>query len=159
MVASPLADGPDGSGIDAFITFRRGLINGTPATETAIQIYTTTDGGASYQPTGEITDPDFFGYDNTKVSQTGNPVVASDGTLWQSYYNGTIAKVAHYDPVTGDFDVFVVAERPADVGNVFPTLAIDSADNLYYAWIEGGTFDVLFSASTDAGQTCRNPCA
>ncbi|NND61084.1 MAG: exo-alpha-sialidase, partial [Gammaproteobacteria bacterium] len=157
VVASPLADGPDGPGIDAYITFRRGLINATPLTETAIQIYTTRDGGATYQPTGEITDPDFFGFDNQNVSQTGNPVVDSQGNLWQSYYFGTIAKVAKYDPVADSFEVFEVANRPADVGNVFPTLAIDSADNLYYGWIEGGSFDVLFSKSTDSAVTWSEP--
>ncbi|NNL48785.1 MAG: exo-alpha-sialidase [Acidimicrobiia bacterium] len=157
VVASPLADGPSGDGIDAYITFRRGLINATPLTETAIQIYTTRDGGASYQPTGEITDPDFFGFDNQNVSQTGNPVVDSQGNLWQSYYFGTLAKVAKYDPVADSFEVFEVANRPADVGNVFPTLAIDSADNLYYGWIEGGSFDVLFSKSTDSAVTWSDP--
>ncbi|NNF52003.1 MAG: exo-alpha-sialidase [Gammaproteobacteria bacterium] len=162
VVASPLADGA-GPNVDAYITFRSGLTGPEPA-GTSIQVYYTTGerdpatGALVYESADDgIVDPDFFGYDNTKVSQTGNPVVASDGTLWQSYYFGTTAKVAHFDPITRDFDIFEVATRPADVGNVFPTLAIDSDDNLYYAWIEGGSFDVLLAASTDNGETWSEP--
>ncbi|NNF15094.1 MAG: hypothetical protein HKN70_00030, partial [Gammaproteobacteria bacterium] len=159
IVATPDADGT-GPNVDAYITFRRGLISGTPVTETAIQIYATTDAGASYTPVGEITD--FFGFSNNKVSQTGNPVVdhsggARNGTLYQAYYLGNIAKVGRYTPGAGTFEALTVAIRDSDVGNVFPTLAIDQAGNLYYGWIEGGSFDVHIATSTDGGDTWSQP--
>lgn len=159
IAAAPDADGP-GPGVDAYLTFRRGLVDGNPVTETAIQVYETTDGGESYEPVGEIVD--FFGFANSKVTQTGNPVVdASDGprrgTLYQSYYLGSTAKIGRYTPGTGTFESFTVASRLADVGNVFPTLAVDTAGNLYYAWVEGGTFDVLLSTSTDGGESWTPP--
>ncbi|NNF60521.1 MAG: exo-alpha-sialidase [Gammaproteobacteria bacterium] len=155
IVASPFADGT-GPNIDAYITFRRGLIGGNPLTETAIQIYATTDAGATYDPVGEITD--FFGFSNNKVSQTGNPVVDPiDGTLYQAYYLGSVAKVGRYDPVANTFDALTVANRDSDVGNVFTTLAIDTDGNLYYGWIEGGSFDVHVAVSTDRGDTWSSP--
>ncbi len=158
IVASDRADGPAGDEIDAFITFRRGLINGTPATETAIQIYETRDGGQSYTFAGELTD--FFGFDNAKVSQTGNPV-QRNGILWQAYYLTNTPKVGRYDPYAATdeekFKVFEVAQRETDVGNVFPTLAIDDAGVLYYAWVEGGGFDVMFTRSLDEGVTWSEP--
>lgn len=158
IVASDRADGPEGDEIDAFVTFRRGLINGTPATETAIQIYETRDGGQSYTFAGELTD--FFGFDNAKVSQTGNPV-QQNGILWQAYYLTNTPKVGRYDPYAATdeekFKVFEVAQRDTDVGNVFPTLAIDDAGVLYYAWVESGGFDVMFTRSLDGGETWSDP--
>ncbi|CAN5197255.1 hypothetical protein BH24PSE2_BH24PSE2_08570 [soil metagenome] len=160
IVATPDADGAGGGNIDAFITFRRGLIGGNPVTETAIQIYQSTDGGQTYQPVGEFTD--FFGFSNNKVAQTGNPVVdwsngPRRGTLYQSYYLSNTAKIGRWDPATTTFETFTVAERLSDVGNVFVTLGIDTAGNLYYAWVEGGAFDVLFTTSTDGGETWTSP--
>ncbi len=159
IVATPDADGT-GPNVDAYITFRRGLIGGTPVTETAIQIYATTDGGATYNPVGQITD--FFGFSNNKVSQTGNPVIDASGgprhgTLYQAYYLSNTAKVGRYTPSANTFETLTVAIRDSDVGNVFPTLAVDSDGNLYYGWIEGGSFDVHIATSTDGGDTWSAP--
>lgn len=159
VLAAPDADG-SGPNVDSYITFRRGLIGGNPVTETAIQIHASTDGGNTYQFVGEIAD--FFGFANDKVSQTGNPVIDETsgprrGTIYHAYYLSNTAKVGRYTPSTNTFEALTVAERFSDVGNVFPTVAIDTDGNLYYAWVEGGSFDVLLATSTDGGDSWSVP--
>ncbi|MBT8143803.1 MAG: hypothetical protein KJO55_03820, partial [Gammaproteobacteria bacterium] len=153
VIDSPNADGL-GPNVDAYISFRSGLLGPAPV-GTSIQIYSTVDAGATYQPVGEITD--FFGFANNKVSQTGNPVVTSDNVFIHAYHLGSSGKVGRYDLTTNTFTIHTVANRDSDVGNVFTTLAIDSEDNLYYGWIEGGSFDVHVSVSTDGGITWSSP--
>lgn len=40
-----------------------------------------------------------------------------------------------------------------NVGNVFPTMGIDKAGNVYVAWVDENSNDVYYAASTDGGAT------
>ena len=137
---APGADG-DGPAIDAYLSF-------LPTVAGGIELDVTKDGGKtwSFQSTYA---PD--------VSQNGALFTYKDGTVYHAFYVGSTPYLARSDDQGKTFQLLKVASGVADVGNDFTAADVDEAGNLYYAWVESGSFDVLYSTSKDRGEHWTKP--
>jgi hypothetical protein len=115
-----------------------------------------TDGGLTYGPR-------FPGNATHHIGRPGNIVIdrnprrnpARNGneTVYVTYTNGNKVEVSRSTDQGRTFKRFVVALGKGAPDNLFPTLAIDTAGNLYAAWAESGSYNVFYSFSRNHGRT------
>jgi hypothetical protein len=137
---APGADG-DGPAIDAYLSF-------LPTVAGGIELDVTKDGGKTWS---------FQSSYAPNVSQNGALFTYKDGTLYHAFYEGSTPYLARSDDQGKTFKLLKVAKGVADVGNDFTAADVDEAGNLYYAWVEAGSFDVLYATSKDRGEHWTKP--
>jgi hypothetical protein len=116
-----------------------------------------TDGGLTYSP------PSGLGNAAPDISRPGNividPNVANnpDGTenetVYIAYTNGLNIEMSRSTDDAQTFKRFVVGKGEGAPDNLFPSIAIDTAGNLYVAWTEKGSFNTFYSYSKNQGET------
>lgn len=146
LATSPKADG-DGPEIDAYLAYRDLVIGrfqgGDAVKPVALHVDVTRDGGLNWRRQGT--------YATGSVTQSGRLFTARDGTLYHVFYGGNTVWLARSADEGRTFTLLRVSERLAPPGNVFVSAAVDDAGNLFVAWVDAGSFDVLFSSSKDKG--------
>jgi hypothetical protein len=154
VAAAPSADG-SGPNTDAYLFYRSNFVSGVlPGTEAAgkpfIQLDVTRDGGHTWTAASSVA-PGL-------VMETGPAFTEPDGTLYE-IFSGVDAGVwlAASSDQGRTFRLKLISSRPGSPSNSFVTGAADSAGNLYAAWVDGGSFDVLYSYSLDGGNTWSSP--
>ncbi|CAN5717719.1 hypothetical protein BH18ACT15_BH18ACT15_04200 [soil metagenome] len=109
-----------------------------------------TDGGLTYAPPSSLGNaaPDIFRPGNIVVDSSTSPE-----TLYGTYSNENKVMVFRSRDQGQTFQQFEVVDAEGRPDNLFPSLAIDTAGNLYAAWIEKGSFNAYYSFSKDDGAT------
>lgn len=152
LAPSPAADG-DGPNIDVYHVYRDLIVGALPGGNLVkpIQMHVdvTRDGGATW--TQQST------YATNLVSQSGPIFTHADGTVYQPFYGGTTVYMARSTDEGKTWALKKVSERASSPGNKFVSADVDEAGNLYIAWVEAGSWDVLFSSSTDRGDHWTPP--
>jgi hypothetical protein len=82
-----------------------------------------------------------------------NPDDKNNETLYGIYTNNNQVELFRSTDRGQTFKQFKIADAAGDPNSLFATLSIDTAGNLYAAWVEKGSYDVFYSYSTDHGQT------
>ncbi len=124
-----------------------------------------TDGGLTYGP-GTLA--------IEEIDRSGNLIVDNrvgrENDVYIAYaYNGSVkvARSTNADSVSPTYQLITVkapcAENPPPAtdrnctrgrpDNIFPSIAQDSAGNLYLAWTEAGTYNTYYAYSTNSGTT------
>jgi hypothetical protein len=154
LAAAPEADG-SGPNVDAYLLYRSNFVTGAfPYSQMAgkpyIQVDVTRDGGRTWTSQGSFA--------GGLVMETGPMVTTADGTVHEIFsgVDGGVWLASSSDQGR-TFRLKLVSPRPGSPSNSFVTAAADNAGNLYAAWVEGGSFDVLYSYSTDRGSTWSAP--
>jgi hypothetical protein len=116
-----------------------------------------TDGGLTYAP------PSSFGNAAPSITRPGNliadplpsrnPAGTKNETIYLAYTNGNKVEVARSTDQAQTFKQFVVVHAKGEPDELFPTIAEDTAGNLYVAWVEAGTYNAYYSVSRDHGTT------
>jgi hypothetical protein len=116
-----------------------------------------TDGGFTYAP------PSSQGNAAPSIFRPGpividhnvdrNPDDLANETLYIVFTDDNKVRVARSTDQAETFERFRVATAAGNPANLFPSLSIDTAGNLYAAWIEKGSFNAYYSYSTDQGET------
>jgi hypothetical protein len=113
-----------------------------------------TDGGLTYEFASNQ------GNAAPVITRPGNLVIdhtpADAETVYGTYTDGNKVKVFKATNNGTTFRRFTVATAKGRPDNLFPSIAIDTAENLYVAWIEKGSFNAYYSFSKDGGTTWSN---
>jgi hypothetical protein len=115
------------------------------------------DGGATFAPTGLSPFPAFSPMQDTFAPWGGDPLVGPDGTLYvPKRFNGEpwIA-ISHNEGLTWT-DVQIANNGSGGEAN---RGAVDSAGNVYYAWVDSAHHEPYLAYSRDRGQTWSKPIA
>ncbi|CAN5119259.1 hypothetical protein BH20ACT24_BH20ACT24_14750 [soil metagenome] len=116
-----------------------------------------TDGGLTYSlaSTQGNAAPTIFRPGNIVIDPivSRNPDGLPNETLYGVYTDDNFVRVFRSTDESETFESFTVAEGEGNPANLFPSLAIDTAGNLYAAWIEKGSFNAYYSFSTNQGET------
>ncbi|MFY9588901.1 MAG: hypothetical protein WAT66_15770 [Actinomycetota bacterium] len=154
LAPAPLADG-EGPNIDAYLVYRdfgtTGLIPvvGEIAKPVSLHLDVTRDGGATW--TQRTT------FARNGVGYTGPLFTAPDGTLYQVYQNRASVMIARSTDKGRTMRLIRVADRYASPANQWLGGDVDAAGNVYVAWVDQGTWDVMLSRSRDHGVTWSKP--
>ena len=98
------------------------------------------------------------------VSIAGNAITDNSpssphkGTTYLAMTRGSGVSVAIIDP-TAATPVREVTSVPGKGAVLFPTIAVDRAGNVYEAYTDGSTYQIMFTRSLDGGQTWSAPVA
>lgn len=110
-----------------------------------------TDGGLTYLPASSQ------GNAAPEITRPGNIVIDSstspNETVYGTYSNGNKVEIFKTKDQGQTFTRQTVVEAKGRPDNLFPSIAIDSAHNLYVTWIEKGSFNAFYSFSKDGGTT------
>lgn len=154
LAPAPTADG-DGPGVDAYLGYRDfAVIDTLPLVSplirpTQMHLDVTTDGGKTWSARATYA-ADHAGF--------GGPLfTARDGTLYQVYQYESSVWLARSTDEGRTFRLVRVSERFASPGNIWLGGDVDAAGNVYAAWTDQGTWDVLFSVSRDEGLHWSRP--
>jgi hypothetical protein len=115
----------------------------------ANHIDVTRDGGKTWQR-GVV-------YALDRVGVGGPIFTADDGTLYQVYSYQSSVWIARSTDEGRTMRLVKVSDRLGSPANLWLAGDVDAAGNVYVAWVEQGSWDVLFSRSTDMGLTWSNP--
>ena len=148
VTAAPTADG-SGPQIDAYLAYLTNSLTGqapggasfTPA---GIRIDVTRDGGRTWTQRAS--------YGRGLLPTTGPIFTAADGTVYEVFAGQESVWIARSRDQGRSFAVKRVALRAGSPANTFVSGAVYAAGNVYAAWVDYGTFDVVLSRSTDNGE-------
>lgn len=152
LAPAPFADG-DGPNVDAYLSYRDGIVNslrgGATAKPTQMHVDVTSDGGATW------TAQSVYG---RGVVDMGGPIfTAHDGTVYQVFDGLGAVWIARSRSEGRLFEVKKVSQRLAPPRNRWVGGAVDRGGNVYVAWVDSGTLDVMYSYSTDQGSRWSTP--
>ena len=115
--------------------------------------------GVVYEPASEpgnaapdIGRPGNIVVDLDKSRNPADPAVP-DETVYGTYTNGNKVEVFRTTDGGQTFENFRVVRAKGAPDNLFPAIDIDTAGNLYVAWVEKGSYNTFYSYSTDHGET------
>lgn len=154
LAPAPAADGA-GPNVDAYLAYRDFAVGGlTPyagdlAKPVQLHLDLTTDGGTTWQPRTT--------YAAGAVGFTGPLFTAPDGTLYQVFQNGASVWIARSTDEGRTMEPIRVSDRYGSPANQWLGGDVDSAGNVYVAWVDQGTWDVMLSRSTDHGLHWSTP--
>jgi hypothetical protein len=166
LAAAPNADGA-GPGVDAYLTYRAYALSGQFATGLTsnaprIQVDVSRDDGQTWTPAASIGDAP-----GRAQAVAGAPVYVKDpgpvftdsaGRAFVPFAspNGR-AYIARSVDGARTWTVSLIAQRGGTPDYGFVAGAADSAGNLYVAWVDQGTFAVVYSVSADHGLSWSPP--
>jgi hypothetical protein len=115
------------------------------------------DGGALFMPTGAPPYPPFSPTQDTFAPWGGDPLVGPDGTLYvpKRFNSQPWIAVSHDEGATWS-DVQVAANGSGGEAN---RGALDSAGNVYYAWVDATQHEPYLAFSSNDGKTWSKPIA
>ena len=115
------------------------------------------DGGALFAPTGAPPFPAFSPTQDTFAPWGGDPLVGPDGTLYvpKRFNTQPWIAISHNEGLTWT-DVQIADNGSGGEAN---RGAIDSAGNVYYAWVDATHHEPYLAYSRDRGQTWSKPIA
>ena len=163
IAAAPNADGT-GPAVDAYLTYRAYSISGQFAPTVTmrparLQIDVTRDDGQTWQSAGELADG--------STSSAGAPIYVKDpGQVFTDSMGGVFvpfaspngrAYIARSLDGGATFTVSLVAQRLGTPDYGFVAGAADAAGALYVAWVDQGTYSLVYSRSSDRGRTWSAP--
>ena len=165
--ALPNADG-DGPGVDAYLVYRGPNVAGQFANAVTglaprIQIDATRDDGLTWAPAASIgdapTSPQVVDNAPVLVKDPGGIFTDATGDNVYEPFGGPDGRiyVSHTTPASGSWTTTLVASRAGSADYGFVSGATDSAGTAYIAWIDQGTFAVVYSTSHDDGATWSTP--
>ena len=145
------APGADGAGpaVDAYLGYRDlpagDLVPyaGVYAKPTRLHVDLTRDGGKTWQAGTTFA--------QERAGFAGPLFTAKDGTLYQVFQYESSVWLARSTDEARTFRLVRVSDRFASPGNTWLGGDTDAAGNVYVAWVDQGSWDVLFSVSTDQG--------
>lgn len=119
------------------------------------------DGGLTYDLDADQGDaaPSIFRPGNVVIDHdpSRNPDAAGrkagNETVYIVYTDENKVRVSRTTDQGQTFKRFTVAVGEGNPANLFPSMSIDTAGNLYAAWIEKGSFNAFYSYSKDHGET------
>jgi hypothetical protein len=115
-----------------------------------------TDGGLTYNPAQPGNAAPNIGRPGNIVvdpNPARNPAHNGNETVYVTYTNGNKVQVARSTNQGNTFTRFTVAVGNGSPDQLFPSLAMDTAGNLYATWVEAGTYDAFYAFSKDHGAT------
>jgi hypothetical protein len=154
LAPAPSADG-DGPGVDAYLAYRDlaigGLVPyaGEVAKPLQLHLDLTRDGGKTWKAAST--------YARGRVGTAGPIFTAGDGTIYQVYQYRSGVWLARSTDQGRTQRLFKVSERFGSPANYWVAGDVDRAGNLYVAWVEQGSWDVLYSVSRDRGVRWSKP--
>ena len=154
LAPSLYADG-DGPNVDAYLAYRDfGATGLTPyvgelAKPVSLHLDVTTNGGRTWTRRTQ--------YARNGVGFTGPLFTSPDGTLYQVYQNRASVMIARSTDHGRTVRLIRVANRFASPANMWMAGDADAAGNVYVAWTDQGTWDVMLSRSRDRGLTWSKP--
>ena len=154
LAPAPKADG-NGPNIDAYLAYRDLGAGGlTPYAGEALKpvsehLDLTRDGGATWRNATT--------YARDAIGFTGPLFTAGDGTIYQVYQYESSVMLARSTDEGRTVRVLRVADRYASPANQWLGGDVDAAGNVYAAWVDQGTWDVLVSVSRNRGATWSKP--
>jgi hypothetical protein len=162
----PTADG-NGPSIDAYLVYRGPNVIGQFAGAVSglaprIQIDATRDDGLTWAPAASIGDtpaaPQVLDHAPVLVKDPGGPFTDSIGNVYEPFGgpDGRIY-VSHTTAGSNSWTTALVASRAGSADYGFLSGATDSAGTAYVAWVDQGTFAVVYSVSHDHGATWSTP--
>ncbi len=114
-------------------------------------------GGLEYEPASEQGNaaPDISRPGNIVIDtkSSRNPAGLDNETVYGTYTNGLKVEVFRTSDQGKTFERSTVVEAEGRPDNLFPSIDIDLAGNLYVAWTEKGTYNTYYSYSKDRGET------
>ena len=161
--STPLDDRPwlapaataDGSGpnIDAYLAYTDSGTSAQPFAKKIkpfeIHLEVTYDGGNNWVPRRT--------YARSLIHTPGRLFTAPDGTLYHAFAGENAVWAARSRDAGTTFELVKVSQRIGSPGNIFIAGDADEAGNVFIAWADSGTFDVLYSSSTDQGAHWSSP--
>jgi len=147
LAPAPTADGEKGPGIDAYLAYNDfvlGQLPGSTITPRRVHVAVTADGGKTWTETSSFGDG--------LVPFVGRLLVAKDGTVYVLFDSANGVWLARSADHGRTFKRLLVSQRLGRPGHPFVTGDVDSAGNVYAAWSDSGTYDVLYSDSKDKGE-------
>jgi hypothetical protein len=148
LAPAPTADGA-GPAVDAYLGYRDfAVVDTVPFVSplirpTQMHIDVTRDGGGSWTSASTFA---------AERAGFGGPLfTARDGTLYQVYQYESSVWVARSTDEGRTVRLVRVSERLGSPANVWLGGDVDAAGNVFVAWVDQGTWDVLFSVSRDRG--------
>ena len=152
LAPAPNADGP-GPNDDAYLAYRDLASGGVPVGETIkplqLHLDATSDGGTTWHARNTTA--------TGIVGATGPLFAAPDGTLYQTFQSVTSVWIARYSDGGATAESIEVSRRFGSPANIWLAGDVDAAGNVYVAWAEEGTFDILVSRSSDRGDHWSEP--
>jgi hypothetical protein len=113
------------------------------------------DGGALFAPTGAPPYPPFSPTQDTFAPWGGDPLVGPDGTLYvPKRFDGQPWIAISHNEGASWRDVQIAANGSGGEAN---RGAVDSAGDVYYAWVDGRHHEPYLAYSRDRGRTWSKP--
>lgn len=153
LAPAPEADA-EGPGIDAYLSYTDFVVDQLPGGNAVrpaeVHVAVTRDGGETWEKASS------FGVG--RRPWPGPLFVADDGTVYQVIESLHGVWLARSDDQGRTFSLRLVSQRPGRPGGLaFVAGDVDSAGNVYAAWVESGPYDILYSYSTDRGERWSAP--
>jgi len=149
LAPAPTADG-DGPGVDAYLAYRDfavgGLVPyaGDVVKPMQLHLDVTRDGGKTWKAAST--------YARNRVGFAGPIFTAADGSLYHVYQFESSVWLARSTDEGRTVRLFRVSDRFGSPANYWVAGDVDRAGNLYVAWVDQGTWDVLLTVSHDRGE-------
>lgn len=144
-----------GDGI-GYVTFRN-------LVQSPFWLFKTRDGGRTWDGgtrLGTVTQSGPVQADKTRRTVVVDGQARPAILVYQIYYTGNNLRLFRVTDLDDGsplrVDDLSIADPGADVGNVFPVLALDSAGNLYAVWSQSAS-SIYMAVSTDRGTTWSQP--
>jgi len=154
LAPAPTADGA-GSAVDAYLGYRDFAVGdlipyaGVYAKPTQLHFDVTRDGGRTWQAASTFA--------KERSGFTGPMFTYRDGTLYQVFQYQSSVWLARSTDEGRTVRLLRVSDRFGSPANNWLGGDVDAAGNVYVAWVEQGTWDVLYSASRDRGLHWSRP--
>ena len=154
LAPSPTADGT-GPNVDAYMAYRDLIVGAlVPYAGNAVKPYrvhvdVTRDGGKTW--TNAST------YAADRVGFQGPIFTAADGTVYQVFQYEQSIWLARSTNQGKTFTLHRVSNRFGTPANYWPAGDVDAAGNVYLAWVDQGSWDTIFTRSTDHGVHWSRP--
>ena len=148
LAPAPSADG-SGPNVDAYLAYKDLVIGsalpyaGPVVKPASIHLDRTIDGGLTWQKAAT--------YATDRVGVTGPVFTAGDGTIYHVFQHGSSVWLARSTDLGRTMRLLRVSDRIGSPARYWVAGDVDAAGNVYVAWIEQGSWDVLVSSSRDRG--------